>query len=731
LRPLPSSPGEQVAASGYQLAASRLRGMPPSEGLNYIALDPGTMKKTLPLIFTSFFLAPAWSYGQQATIDSLLRLLPAMGADTGRAGLMNTLSWKYWETGQYDLADTYADGARKLSEQLGFDIGVAKAQNELGMVQESRGNYIRALEHYAAALAAAQRSGNAVMEANCYTNMGILQQKQGNYAETYGNYSAAMEIYMDAGNTKGMAVAHVNLGYVHSLQGNYPQALGHYYSALKIRDKEGNQRAIANIRTNIGIVNYRQKNFQGALKNYKAALATRRQIDDLDGMAGSHVNIGMIYQEQGKYGPALENYRAALAIDRETGNKGGVASDLASIGGVYAAQGRNGDAMDYIRTALLLSDSIGDKRGVSGAYLTLGDISMDQHRPLDAKRSWDKALRIGQAANAKEDIKDAYHGLAMADSALGNDRAALAHYKLYAQYKDSLFNEENTRKLTQAALQYEFGKKTLADSLSHVAEQRVLGAKLEKQKTMRNAALGFALLLAVGGGIWWRADRKRRKERFHKEVAELETQVLRAQMNPHFIFNALNSINAFVRQNDRDGASAFLSKFALVMRGVLENSRHAEVTLEDDLKTLRGYLDLERLRMDGKFEYTIKLDPAIDPQEVMVPPLAVQPLVENAIWHGLASKEGPGHIAMEVKRKEDHLSWSVEDDGIGREAAKAEGTPAGTAPPKGAKKTSLGMAITRSRLALLKQQYGAPAGLRYEEVAQGTRAVMDIPVILA
>jgi LytS/YehU family sensor histidine kinase len=271
----------------------------------------------------------------------------------------------------------------------------------------------------------------------------------------------------------------------------------------------------------------------------------------------------------------------------------------------------------------------------------------------------------------------------------------------------------------------------LADSLNHVAEQRSMGTKLEQQKTLRNGALAFAALLAVGGGLWWRSDRNRRKERFHKELAELETQVLRTQMNPHFIFNALNSINAFVQQNDRDRASAYLSKFAQVMRGVLENSRHAEVSLEDDLQVLRGYLDLERLRMDGKFEYTITLGPDIDPRQVLVPPLTVQPLVENAIWHGLAKKNGPGHITLEVNRQADHLSWSVEDDGVGRALDNAkQSAPDATAQGQG-KKTSLGLAITRSRLALLQQQYGGRASLRYEPVTCGTRAVVDMPLIPA
>lgn len=722
----PASPVEQVAALTYQPAIFQ-GGTSIAAVLNYLAVVHGTMNRTSRLLLICLLLVPACTQGQQLAIDSLLRQLPLKGPDTGRVNLLNKVSWMFWETGQYDSTYAYATAAKDLAARLDFQIGIAQAYNELGLVQEYRGDLAGALDNYSSALAAARLSGSAVMAANCYTNIGILQQKQGDYAGAYGNYAAAMDIYTEAGNEKGIAISHINLGYVNSLQGNYPEALDHYYAALKIQNRLGNQRSIADIYTNIGIIHFRRKNYTEALKDHEAALAIRQRIDDREGMAINHSNLGMVYQGQGEYGQALEHYQEALALDRAIGNARGIANDHANIGGVYAAQGNSQEAMGYLQTALQLNDDIGDQRGVCGTYLALGAVSLDLHKPREARTYFGEALRIGRSTNAKEDLKSAYQGLAMADSALGDPGAALENYKLYALYKDSLFNEENTRKLTQATMAYEFGKQALADSLNHAAEQRTMGAQLEREKTVRNAVIALALALAAGGGLWLWADRKRRKERFHKEVAELETQVLRTQMNPHFIFNALNSINAYVQRNDRDGASVFLSRFARVMRGVLENSRYPEITLEDDLRTLRGYMDLERLRLDGKFDYTIRVDPALDPSQVMVPPLAVQPLVENAIWHGLAHKDGQGHITMDIRLHGNHLSWSVEDDGTGRQAV-AE-APAETGP--NGKKTSMGMAITRNRLALLHKQYGGPVGLRYEEVPQGTRAVVDLPVIPA
>ncbi|MBK8498696.1 MAG: histidine kinase [Flavobacteriales bacterium] len=135
-----------------------------------------------------------------------------------------------------------------------------------------------------------------------------------------------------------------------------------------------------------------------------------------------------------------------------------------------------------------------------------------------------------------------------------------------------------------------------------------------------------------------------------RDAARMQAQVLRTQMNPHFIFNALNSINNYVHENERDLASGFLTKFARLMRLVLENSRYNEVPLNQDLEALRLYMDLERARTNNKFDYAIEVDPAIDQESAMVLPLVLQPFVENAIWHGLSRKEGKGHLVLCVKR---------------------------------------------------------------------------------
>ncbi|MCB0786856.1 MAG: sensor histidine kinase, partial [Flavobacteriales bacterium] len=159
------------------------------------------------------------------------------------------------------------------------------------------------------------------------------------------------------------------------------------------------------------------------------------------------------------------------------------------------------------------------------------------------------------------------------------------------------------------------------------------------QRGWVRASLFAALLLLVIGLVQWRLKLLRERERMRtehiKQVAEVEMMALRAQMNPHFLFNCLNAINRYIVRNDREAASGYLTKFSRLMRNVLQNSKEQLVTLKDELDTLRLYVELEQLRFNERFDFDLRVELEDDPAEIRVPPMLLQPYVENAIWHGL------------------------------------------------------------------------------------------------
>lgn len=222
----------------------------------------------------------------------------------------------------------------------------------------------------------------------------------------------------------------------------------------------------------------------------------------------------------------------------------------------------------------------------------------------------------------------------------------------------------------------------------------------------------------------------RRKHEMEKKVLQIEKQLfdiqqkaLRLQMNPHFIFNSLNSIQSYILNNDVDLAVNYLGRFSQLMRLILANSRESVVPLADELQAIRHYLEIEKLRFEEKFTYSIIVDPEIDEEFTGVPPMVIQPYIENAIIHGLVHKTSPGQIIIRFQEKKSRMLCSIEDNGVGR--AKA----AEIKRQSGLNTKSRGMMITKERLEILnkktdekfsvkvidlKDANGNPAGTRVE-----------------
>lgn len=214
-----------------------------------------------------------------------------------------------------------------------------------------------------------------------------------------------------------------------------------------------------------------------------------------------------------------------------------------------------------------------------------------------------------------------------------------------------------------------------------------------------------------------------------QKMTEVEMQALRAQMNPHFIFNCLNSINRYIVKSDQTTASLYLTKFAKLIRLILDNSNSKNVVLTNELEALKLYIEMEALRFDKKFTYEIKVENRVGADTIEVPPLIIQPYVENAIWHGLLHKESNGHLSIRVCMcNETMLECIIEDNGIGREKAKELKSKTATS------RKSLGMRLTENRLSLLNKHAALNASVEIIDLqnggneALGTKVILKIPV---
>jgi len=225
------------------------------------------------------------------------------------------------------------------------------------------------------------------------------------------------------------------------------------------------------------------------------------------------------------------------------------------------------------------------------------------------------------------------------------------------------------------------------------------------------------------------AELQREVAEFSKQVAEVELAALRAQMNPHFVFNCLNSINTFILLNDPKNASGYLQKFSKLIRRVLDASRSEYISLGDELDTLRYYIELEQMRYGGRFQYVIAVPETLDPYAYELPPMLVQPYVENAIWHGLMNLEGnEGLLSLDVSEHNHALVIKVEDNGIGRKKATELKSRSAVA------HKSHGMQVTDERIRIINELYRIKATVTVEDLfdeqgeGKGTRVILTIPV---
>ncbi|SDD58053.1 Two component regulator propeller [Dyadobacter soli] len=242
-----------------------------------------------------------------------------------------------------------------------------------------------------------------------------------------------------------------------------------------------------------------------------------------------------------------------------------------------------------------------------------------------------------------------------------------------------------------------------------------------------------AMVVLAGALTYWLFRRRvkviRRQTALREHMADLEMRALRAQMNPHFIFNCLNSINRYIVKSDNATASLYLTRFAKLIRLILDNSNSKKVLLSNELEALKLYIEMERIRFDSKFDYRIIIDEDVHTDSIGVPSLIIQPYVENAIWHGLLHKENNGSLWVKIRMLDENtLECIIEDNGVGREKAAEFRSKSATG------KKSLGMKLTEDRIAVLNQYAQTNASVEIVDlqddnrVAAGTRVVVIIPV---
>ncbi|HEY4156095.1 MAG TPA: histidine kinase [Puia sp.] len=501
----------------------------------------------------------------------------------------------------------------------------------------------------------------------------------------------------------GKALASINLGILLSSAGNFESSTKAFFNAIDLADSCAATRVKAVALNNIG------ENFF-SLREYNKCRSYARQAIDINTRVRAWRGVAINYElmqrcdfEQGRYSDARENLDKGMPYARLANENYIYSPFYLGYGKLKAVSNQKDSAGFFFDKAITSARQDADLRNEYQVYLAKA--KYQKFLPVRNKiELLSKALGLANQTHFEEGRAKAAQELSSMYDNLNREDSSLFYYRMYRSATDSLFSEKNRRNMIVNESEWVVKRKELENS-----NLKELAAVQKKQIAFKNILLffigmGFVLTLLVAFLIYKSIQSKKLKEElaYKQKIAETEMQALRAQMNPHFFFNSLNSIENFIMQNEKKLASDYLNKFARFIRSILDSSYSELIEIKKDVESLQLYIDLERLRYNDKFRFCCRVDPLLIDGEYHVPSLLVQPFLENAIIHGIGpSDRNDLKLTLLIRLKDSGIQYVIEDNGIGREQSRAY---------KDLNKPfhkSVGMKITQDRINIFNED--APA----------------------
>lgn len=658
------------------------------------------------IIFTSLVLN-----GHETNIDSLLVELNKNEIDN-KEEILNKLSQEYFNIDLQKSID-YAEQALIIADKKGNKTEKAISYSNLGIASRKNGEYNKALDNFEAALRIVKDLNNLELHSRIYNNIGIIYFNKGEYQEAINYYDNAIVQKIQIDDKKGIAIAYNNIGNVYLHTSEYQKAIQSYEKALNLFKEINFLRGIGSCYNNIAIIyeewaNNTKRNElnESALLYYEEARELFEQLNDSHQLANTLANIGNIYSIKTKYDSAIIYYKEALQIREEIDDVKGLIQIYINIGYTLIYKEDYDNAQVNLARALELKSEI-DVSYESALILNkLGLVSIRLGKYKDAIDYCKRSNEIAIPLNFKDGIKSNYQQLSESYDSLKDISESYKYYKKFVAIKDSLFNTEMHEQLAELTTKYETEKK----------EQQIIiqNNKIEKNRLLIiiiTISSFFLILISIAIIISIRIRQRSNIQKLENQLVIVTQQALASQMNPHFIFNTLNSIQYFILENNQRESNKYLTKFSNLMRLTLDNSQHIAISIKKELEALNLYLELEALRFEERFEYNINIDEEL--LDYKIPTLIIQPYIENAIWHGLLHKKEKGKIDIDLNLNDNYLICVVEDNGIGRKEAQK------IKEKKNNTHKSLGTKITEKRLELINALHGHEMNVKYEDLFNG------------
>lgn len=599
---------------------------------------------------------------------------------TGKARACYGLAYVYSFKSDFAESERYAEQALRFFEESKDSRGMINTLNVLNYLARQQQDLEKARKYIEQAITIAREAKDTIPLADATNSLGNIYKEMALFSKAIDTYFEALHLWEQKKDTSGMSIAYGNIGMIYFYQKDYARALEYSKKHLHISEKKGDLWEAGKMYNNIAQIYNSRHQYDSALIFLRKSLYLNRQVNMPLGESNSCYNIAstMLYIRQ------IDSAYSYISK----------AIDIAAAKDIPIPP-------DYYITLANIQRTRGDLTHAAENGLMAYSLSREKNMPL-------------VESTAAQLLSEIYHRS-------GRNDLAYRFLKEHLRLDDSITSDEHHKQITRMELQYNFDKRQKAAEYAQMQERLVRDNKIRQQGLYVKGLAILLVLVALFSLLYLRHTRLRAK---YSRI-DLEQRLLRAQMNPHFIFNSLCAIQDLIMADKPQKANAFLTKIAKLMRNILENTREEYIALDKEIETLKLYMDVQQLRFEKGFEYDIKIDKAIDPENIAVPPMLAQPCIENSIEHGLLPGKENGRINVSYSLRESLMMLEVTDNGVGREKA-AELKPA-------MKKQSISTRLTEKRLEHFRKILKAKQ-ISYEIIdlyekgaAAGTRVVMMLP----
>ncbi len=466
--------------------------------------------------------------------------------------------------------------------------------------------------------------------------------------------------------------------------------------ADKIENPSDDIKRSKNVSLNrIGNIYKNLEQWELAVPRFQEAVALEKKLGNTMGLAINHQDIGESLEAQGKLKEALSSYYTALAYNEKAGSTSIYLKSNLGIAHIHVHQDKLDEGLRILESLLAPAKELGNMELISEIYINMGWTFLQRLQYDKAKENLIKGFEIAQNYKLDSEMEEAYVFLSDLSAKQGEYKASLEYYKKARGIERRTINDRNRRYVADLINRSETEK--MNSQLEVLAkENEIVKLKLRKnQTTLLISGFALALLASILYILFYQRQLKN-----EKQILTLESTMLRSQMNPHFLFNSLNSIKLYIINNEKKNAVHYLNKFSKLIRKILEASSVREISLADELETAQLYMNIENIRFNEEIDFDVVIDENVDIHTIKIPSLILQPFLENSLWHGLSAKEGQKSIELRISKENKHFTnITITDNGIGRETSEKNKKN------RVIKRKSVGINITKERLANFSKDY--------------------------